>query len=199
MSRSWNRRDYEKDFAKAGGASLTLPGKQDAGKEAVMHEEVNQRVVVLSIRTARFTAEVLAKAVRMYLNARNKSKYNKTPQIKHGKMTVKELMEQNAGALNCEVDPNNIKGFERIARKYHVDYAVKKNTFFSPPKYIVFFKARDQDTIDLAFNEFKEINNNKKEREPFKNILKRFKDLSLKLSKNREFAKEKNRVKEHSL
>ena len=169
------------------------------GKEKKMHEEVNQRVVSLSIRAGKLTADVLAKAVRMYLEAQRRSGNRKQPQIKHGKLTVRQLMEQNAGAINIEVDPRNIKGFDRVARKYHIDYAIKKNNTLDPPKYIVFFKSRDQETMNLAFNEFKELNNNKKKREPFKQVLQKFKALAMDMDKNREREKTKQRHLEQSL
>ena len=87
-----------------------------------MHEEVNQKVVSLGIRTGKLTANVLAKAMKMFLDAQKQ----KSHQFKHGKQSLKQLMEQNAGATNIEVDESNIKSFDRVARKYHIDYAVKK-------------------------------------------------------------------------
>ena len=47
-----------------------------------------------------------------------------------------------------------IRDFERIARKYGVDYAVKKDRSASPPKYLIFFKARDADALTAAFTEY---------------------------------------------
>ena len=44
--------------------------------------------------------------------------------------------------------------FEKIARKYGVDYAVKKDRSSSPPKYLIFFKGRDADALTSAFTEY---------------------------------------------
>ena len=96
----------------------------------MVQEEVNQRVVSLCIRTARLTANVLAKAMMKYLEAQKRivaDHKRKAEEPSKGKQTLKELMEQNAGATNIEVDKSNIRSFERIARKYHIDYAVKKD------------------------------------------------------------------------
>jgi hypothetical protein len=71
-----------------------------------------------------------------------------------GKQTVKQLVGQNQGVSNIEITDSNIKAFERVARKYGVDYAVKKDHSVSPPKYLVFFKARDTDALTSAFTEF---------------------------------------------
>ena len=46
-------------------------------------------------------------------------------QATHGKMSVKKLVGQGMGASSIEVTDNNIKSFERVARKYNVDFAVK--------------------------------------------------------------------------
>ncbi len=160
-----------------------------------MEEEVNQKVVSLSIRTAKLTANVLAKAMRMFLDAQK----NKSHQYAHGKQSLKKLMEQNAGATNIEVDSSNIKSFDRVARKYHIDYAVKKDKTMDPPKYFVFFKGRDQDAMTMAFKEFVASVDRKKERTPFKQVLKKFRDLSMNIDKNREREKTRQKNRGQSL
>ena len=72
-------------------------------------------------------------------------------QATHGKMSVKKLVGQGMGASSIEVTDNNIKSFERVARKYNVDFAVKKDKTVEPPKYMVFFKSKDADVITQAF------------------------------------------------
>lgn len=67
---------------------------------------------------------------------------------------MRQLIGQNQGVSNIEITNSNIKGFERIARKYGVDFAVKKDRSVSPPKYFVFFKARDADALTAAFKEY---------------------------------------------
>ena len=67
------------------------------------------------------TADVLKKAMKMYLEHRKAGK-----QATHGKMSVKKLVGQGMVASSIKVTDNNIKSFERVARKYNVDFAVKK-------------------------------------------------------------------------
>ena len=160
-----------------------------------MEEEVNQKVVSLAIRSSKLTANVLAKAMKMFLDAQK----NKSHQYAHGKQTLKQLMEQNAGATNIEVDESNIKGFDRVARKFLIDYAVKKDKTVDPPKYFVFFKSRDQDAMTMAFKEFVANNNRKKERPSFKQVLKKYKDLSMNMDKNREREKTRQKNRGQSL
>ena len=71
-----------------------------------------------------------------------------------GKQTVKELVGQGAGVTNIEISEKNIKSFESVARKYGVDFAVKKDSTEKPPTYLVFFKGRDTDAVTSAFKEY---------------------------------------------
>ena len=71
-----------------------------------------------------------------------------------GKQSVKQLVGQGHGVTNIEISDKNIKDFESIARKYGVDFAVVKDATATPPKHLVFFKARDTDAITAAFKEY---------------------------------------------
>ena len=64
------------------------------------------------------------------------------------------LMKQNAGVSNIEITEGNIKAFESTAKKYGIDFALKKDATESPPRYLVFFKGRDADVLTAAFKEF---------------------------------------------
>ena len=46
----------------------------------------------------------------------------------------------------------NIKSFEPVAKKYGVDFALKKDS--ANGRYLVFFKARDADALNAAFAEY---------------------------------------------
>ena len=155
----------------------------------MIQEDVNQRTVSLSIRSAKLTANVLARALRDFLNAQKKP-HN---EYAHGKQTLKQLMKQNAGAVNIEVDEGNIKSFDRVARKYRIDYAVKKDKSVDPPKYFVFFKSRDQDAMTMALKEFVANNQRKKTRVPFKKTLQKFRELSQDKNRQREKTKARDR------
>ena len=84
-----------------------------------------------------------------------------------------------------------------MARKYRIDYAVKKDKSVDPPKYFVFFKSRDQDAMTMAFKEFVANNQRKKTRVPFKKTLQKFRELSQ--DKNRQREKTKTRDRGQSL
>ena len=93
-----------------------------------------------------------------------------------GKISVKELVGQGMGASSIEVTDNNIKSFERVARKYNVDFAVKKDKTVEPPKYMVFFKGKDADVMTQAFREFVKVNEKKHNRISVKEKLAEFRE-----------------------
>ena len=92
-----------------------------------MQEEVMQKTIALVIKSAKLDASILKAAMRMYLNH-----HRKQAQKKHGKVSVKELVGEGAGASSIEITDSNIKSFERTARKYNVDFAVKKDKTTEP-------------------------------------------------------------------
>lgn len=106
-----------------------------------MQEETTQKTIALAIKTSKLTASVLQKAMKMYLE------HQKHKEPSHGKIPVKKLIGQGEGAKSIEVTDSNIKSFERVARKYNVDFAVKKDKTTEPPKYLVFFKGKDATRI----------------------------------------------------
>ena len=65
-----------------------------------------------------------------------------------------------------------------IAKKYGVDYAIKKDRSVSPPKYLVFFKARDADALTAAFNEYSVKQMNRSQKPSVLKQLSRFKELA---------------------
>lgn len=113
-----------------------------------MQEEVRDKSVALVIKVGKtgtkLTAELLKTAIRHY------QKQAKAPT--HGKQSVKSLVKQGAGVQSIEITEKNIKSFEAVARKYGVDFALKKDP--SEGKYLVFFKARDADALNAAFAEY---------------------------------------------
>ena len=144
-----------------------------------MQEEVESRTVTLAISTTRMTANVLKSAISKYLAYRKEKKVEKAragPVKPCGKQTVKQLVGQNEGVANIEITDRNIRDFDRVARKYGVDYALKKDKSGELPKYLVFFKARDGDALTAAFKEYTAKTERKKERLSVLQTLRRLKE-----------------------
>ena len=124
-----------------------------------MQEEVENRTLTLIVSGTKFTGRLFKAAIPKYMAHRREKKLEKqrsrdSPVTPKGKQTVKQLIGQNQGVSNIEINDPSIRDFERIARKYGVDYAVKKDRSASPPKYLIFFKARDADALTAAFSEY---------------------------------------------
>lgn len=120
-----------------------------------VQDQINEKTIALVIKGTKITGKVLAKALLKLLAAmKNKKQKSLNPNVYHGKQSVKQLVKQGAGVTNIEITDQNIKSFERVARKYGVDFALKKDATETPPKWLVFFKARDADALTAAFKEF---------------------------------------------
>ena len=53
-----------------------------------------------------------------------------------------------------EISKTGIRGLERYAKKYGIDYAIRKDSSEVPPRYLVFFKAPDAEAFNSAFKEY---------------------------------------------
>lgn len=146
-----------------------------------MQDEVRDKSVALVIRMGKnggkLTADLLKWAIRQYQKQANE------PQ--HGKQSVKSLVGQGDGVQNIEITDKNIKSFERVARKYGVDFALKKDP--EQGRYLVFFKARDADALNAAFAEYTAKTLNRQRGKPsIKKQLSHFKQLVMGQSVDRE-------------
>lgn len=151
-----------------------------------MQDEVNTKVVAIAIRGSKISAEMLVKALRKFVEELEKAQRDASrPKTYKGKQSIKHLMEQNAAINNIEVTDGNIKAFERTARKYGIDFALKKDSSEQPPRYLVFFKGRDVDVMTQAFKEFSAHAVKKQERP----------SLREQLAQKREQSKAKHREK----
>ena len=130
-------------------------------------------------------------AVAQYLAHRRAVKSQNV--IPHGKQTVKQLIGQNQGVSNIELTDPSIRDFDRIARKYGVDYAIKRDKANDPPRFLIFFKSRDADALTAAMQEFTARKIKKAERPSVLERLAQFKALVQKPTIDREKRKEQVR------
>lgn len=149
-----------------------------------MQEEVNNKTIALCVQGARITASGLKVAMRKFLQEIDKKsqvkqaekvgqakergvakeKQRQEKRIPHGKQSIKDLNKQGVQLTNIEITENNIKSFDRVARKYGIDYSLKRSTIDNIRKYYVFFKAKDVDVMTAAFKEYAGIELKKKEK-----------------------------------
>jgi len=122
-----------------------------------INDQINEKAVAIVIKAVQLDAKLLAKAIDSLLKGSSKLVQRiTTPKdmTGKGKQTVKQITRQGQGVSNIEINSSNIKSFEKVARKYGVDFALKKDITEAPPKWLVFFKARDADALTSAFKEF---------------------------------------------
>ena len=116
-----------------------------------VQEEVEQKTFNIVVSTTKLTARTILNAGRTALQQyQSKLLADKSS----GKQSVRMLLRQNRGVSSVEIDKTNIKGFERYAKKYGIDYAIRKDSSEVPPRYLVFFKAPDVEAFNSAFKEY---------------------------------------------
>ena len=154
-----------------------------------MQEEVTQKTIALYVKVgkgaARLTEQALQKAIKKFLEQKSKAP--------HGKQTMRQLMKQNAGVSNIEITDSNIKAFESTAKKYGIDFALKKDTTESPPRYLVFFKGRDADVLTAAFKEFSAKKLTQEKKPSIRKLIVSLKEKAAALNAQRDKVKNKDR------
>ena len=163
-----------------------------------MQEEVENKTLTLVINGSKLTGRMLKSAISKYLAHRKEVKHQKrqsrdSPVKHHGRQTVKQLIGQDQGVSNIEINDPSIKDFDRIARKYGVDYAIKRDRSSTPPKFLVFFKSRDAGALTAAFNEYAGKKVKKASRPSVLQRLASFKELVKNTVVNREKRRERER------
>ena len=156
-----------------------------------MQDEVREKSVAFVIRVGKtggkLTVLMLKYAMEQYLEQQ------RNPRAPHGRQSVKSLVRQGAGVQNIEITDKNIRSFQLVARKYGVDYALKKDTSSQPPRYLVFFKGRDVDVMTQAFKEFSAKTVKQKEKQSLKQKLSRSREQSKAQHKEKVKVKTKDR------
>ena len=144
-----------------------------------MQEEVESRTVNLAISTTKLSMRTIVHAGMMYLRHRKLVKDLKKNEVPSGKQSVQDLIGQKQGVSSIDIAKTDLRGFEGVARKYGVDYAIRKDASVDPPKYLVFFKAKDADALTAAFNEYsaKALN-----REKRPSVLKQLRTIAAKIA-----------------
>lgn len=155
-----------------------------------MQEDIEHRSISLAISGGKLTGRMLQKALVRLLAYMKHKRQEHQAVIPHGKQSVKQLIGQNQGVSNIEITDDGIKAFERIARKYGVDFAIQKVNG-EHPKHLVFFKARDADALTAAFEEYTAQKLNRDQRPSVRSLLDHFKALSAGKGRTAEKARNK--------
>jgi len=138
-----------------------------------LQEEVTQKTIALYVKVgkgaARLTEQALQKAIQKFLEQKSKPA--------HGKQTMRQLMKQNAGVSNIEITDSNIKAFESTAKKYNIDFSLKK-------------------VMTAAFQEFSAKKLNREKKPSIRKALAAAKDKAKQLNAARDKVKKMDRGRE---
>ena len=150
-----------------------------------MQEEVNEKTISLCIKGGKITAQILKAALIKLLAEMDKKKQRKQGEKgqckKTGRQSIKSLQKSGAQITNIVVTDNNIKSFDRVARKWNVDYAFYQT---EPGKYLLFFKSGQTDAMTACFSEYsRKVLNRAKTRQP--NIPEQMKQAEQQLAKEK--------------
>ena len=153
----------------------------------LVEEDISRRTIAISLKASKLTARSLAYALRAV--GRKIAKEYRASKTPHGKQSVKKLMAHGVATNSIELS-GDTKTFDRVARKWNVDYAFYKA---GPDKYLLFFKSGQADAITACFSEYskKVLNKSKSRRTPIRDQLKQGTDQ---LAKDKPHKRE--RVKE---
>ena len=100
-----------------------------------MQEEIENKTVNLAISTTKLTARTFVNVGKALLRAR---------QNPRGKQSVKKLVGQNRGVTNVEIEKTAVRGFERYAKKYGIDFAITKDKSAIPAQIYGLFQGSGQ-------------------------------------------------------
>ncbi len=142
------------------------------------------------MKASKLTARSLAYALRAV--GRKIAKEYRASKTPHGKQSVKKLMAHGVTPNSIELS-GDTKTFDRVARKWNVDYAFYKA---GPDKYLLFFKSGQADAITACFSEYskKVLNKSKSRRTPIREQLKLGADQ---LAKDKSHKKERTKEVAH--
>ncbi len=116
-----------------------------------VEQEIGRQIIVVIKGAARLTPRLLVKALKFAgKTATAPVKIHKKQ--RHGKMTVKELAEQNRGMTSIELHDSGFRVFSRTAKKYGIDFAPYKVK--GENKFMIFFKAPDTDAMTACVQEY---------------------------------------------
>lgn len=156
-----------------------------------MQEEVTQRTVTLCVEASKLSAETLQQALKKVLEEMQKKPAQRT--LHQGKQTLRQLKQHGASLTNIEITEQNIKAFSSVAKKYQIDFALKKDPHTQPPHYYVFFKSRDKDQLQPAFREFTALTLNREKRPTIRERLAQVQEQTRTKHREREKVKAKDR------
>ena len=124
----------------------------------MQNEEISNKIISISTRSVEKALRFLAKNGFKGLMTLAKTSNQK---LNHeGRQSYKNLVKSGQGLTPVDIsNSEEIMLFRKCAKKYRLDFAVKKDK--TTGLYRLFFKAKDADIYDIVFKNYKELLNKK--------------------------------------
>ena len=178
-----------------------------------MQEEVENKTVNLAVRTGTVSSRVLYQALRGFVQEQRSASANRAARResrerlkiareerrnapKHGKQTVKQLIGQGQGVESMDIGDSGVRDFKHIANRYGVDFAIVKDKNENPPRYTVFFKAKDVDAITAVLKDYSAKQMKRKEDREKPSVIEKLKEYKEKVKNTPRRDKEKRKEQE---
>ena len=119
-----------------------------------MQDAINDKSFSLGARVGKVTADELKRAVDKLMAELQSGKLNplnKGSELKHGKMTMKQLAKHNAGLSSIELKDPNLRLLNKVMRQNGIDFSPVKD---GKGQYTLFFKGKDADALTHAFSQY---------------------------------------------
>lgn len=152
----------------------------------LVHEEVSRETmnksINIAVKVSKPTLKAFMKALKLIVGKPTKAIGKAVGEKIHptkGKQSVKTLIRQGQGVSSIPLADEGLKDFQKIAKKYGVDFAVVKDKNVEPPEYTIFFKAKDMDVISRILQDYsnKQEKKSSKDRPSVLEKLKKFKEI----------------------
>lgn len=130
---------------------------------------MSRSTIAITVRAGKLTARGLAYVLGAA--ARKIRKAQRARQAPQGKQSARTLLRYGGDTSGMEL-PGDPRQFDRVARKWGVDYAIRP---VEKGKYLLLFKAKQADAITGCFSEYSRrmLNRSKDRRIPVREQLKR--------------------------
>ena len=152
-----------------------------------MQEDIERRTVAIVMTTSKFTSRTLAQACQSALRQIRTIGQNK--ELPHGRQSVGKLMDHGVNTNTIPLD-GSTRMFDRVAKKYNVDYAFEK---IAPKKYLLCFKAGQADMITHCFSEYVKRVTKQQQRPSMKKRMEHYTEKANRDNKSREHERTRGR------
>lgn len=159
------------------------------------HDEMQKETIDVTVKCNKLTKPIFDEICKQLNKQFEKVKNAETDlhqQMKSKKISMNKLKKSGGALVNMKIGDDNLKSFDKFAKKYNVEYSLKKDKSTEPATYHIFFKANDFESINKAVGEYVKNNEKIANRKPIKERLQDFKsEIQVIKQQHREHKKEK--------